>query len=64
MTREALRDALKQPSPCDGCQHAQRCRVQRLACDAFVLFAAGGSRERWQIAPRQPSAEKYRKAAA
>jgi hypothetical protein len=51
--------------PCHGCRHAARCRAERLACEAFVLFKRFGiSPERWACAPRQPSQEIYRRAHA
>ena len=46
-------------SPCDHCRFAPRCGDELLACDAFVIFAAGGSMARWQHAPRAPSAAKF-----
>lgn len=46
-------------APCDNCRHAERCRVELLACDAFALYAKGGSAARWQQAPRIPTAERF-----
>jgi hypothetical protein len=34
-------ELLDEPSPCDACRFAERCRDERLACDAFSMFAAG-----------------------
>lgn len=45
--------------PCAGCHLAQRCRDERLACDAFVTFASGASKARWLNAPRAPTAAKF-----
>ncbi len=51
--------------PCDGCRHAARCKVENLACEAFVLFKCfGTSPDRWAYAPRQPNAEIYERANA
>jgi hypothetical protein len=52
--------------PCDGCRHAARCRTEKLACEALVLFKrfGGGSPERFACAPRQPSMEIYARANA
>jgi hypothetical protein len=52
---DIVRAALAEPSPCDGCRHASECSQLAWACDAFVLFANGGSAQRWVVAPRQPS---------
>lgn len=57
--RASLREAKgPQAEPCDGCRQFERCRAERICCDAFALFARLGSdhsSERWRLAPRQPS---------
>lgn len=45
-------------APCDGCRHANRCRLERLACDAFAVYLSGESVTRWRNAPRLPSRER------
>ena len=50
---------LSGPSPCDQCKFARRCRVESLACDAFVSFASGAATARWQSAPRAPTAATF-----
>jgi hypothetical protein len=51
--------ALNTPAPCDACRHAERCKAERLACDAFAVFLAGGSEVRWRFAPRAPTRARY-----
>lgn len=51
-------DALLGPAPCDDCRHADRCRAERLACDAFAVYLSGASPARWRKAPRLPSRER------
>lgn len=38
---------LARPTPCDGCELFERCKVKRLACNAFVAFVHRGGRA-WQ----------------
>jgi hypothetical protein len=52
-------DLLDEPSPCDACRFAERCRDEHLACDAFAIFAAGSPRSRWSGAPRVPTHERW-----
>lgn len=47
------------PAPCDGCRFAPRCRAERLACEAFAMYAACESQKRWSVAPRAPKASRY-----
>jgi hypothetical protein len=54
-------DVLAEPSPCDGCPLRARCRVERLACSAFVEFVNG---RRWEDAEREPTAALYEVAMA
>lgn len=56
MTQEAL---LAEPMPCAGCKFARRCGDEALACDAFITFASGASKARWENAPRAPTSEKF-----
>jgi hypothetical protein len=44
--------------PCDLCPLRARCRIERLACEAFEVYLAHGGR-RWRSAAREPSAEIY-----
>jgi hypothetical protein len=46
-------------APCDECRHAARCKADRLACDAFAVYLAGGSEVRWRFAPRAPTRARY-----
>jgi hypothetical protein len=46
-------------APCDGCGGATMCGLRRLACAAFVEFAAGVPPSRWKLAPRSASREIY-----
>jgi len=49
-----------EPCPCDGCRFAERCKAERLACDAFATFMAGGRPVRWAVAPpRVPTRARY-----
>jgi hypothetical protein len=49
-----------EPGPCDdGCRFRERCAADRLACEAFSMFAAGEGAPRWQAAPRAPSRGKF-----
>ena len=50
----ALRRA-RVPEPCRGCRFADRCRAERLACDAAAGWAVGLSELRWRAAPRAPT---------
>lgn len=52
-------EILDEPAPCDGCRFAERCRDERLACDAFVMFASGAARWRWAGAPKAPTRERW-----
>jgi hypothetical protein len=53
------------PAPCAGCRHEPRCALERLGCDALVLFKrVTTSPERLAIAPRQPTRELYERAHA
>ncbi len=47
------------PAPCDACQFAERCRSERLACEAFSLFTADASVVRWRAAPRTPTKARF-----
>jgi hypothetical protein len=47
------------PCPCEGCRLALRCDTEHLACVAFSLFMTGKSSDRWQVAPRVPTRERY-----
>jgi hypothetical protein len=51
--------ALNTAAPCDQCRHAARCKADRLACDAFAFYLAGGSEVRWKFAPRAPNGARY-----
>jgi hypothetical protein len=54
-------------SPCSGCSKSERCRADRLACAALVLFRhspSAATTERLAAAPRQPSRELYGRAMA
>jgi hypothetical protein len=46
-------------SPCDGCRNFERCKSERICCEAFVLFDTlkdgQHTAERWRLAPRFPS---------
>lgn len=44
------------PAPCDDCELAERCAARLLACESFRRYSR---LERWQAAPREPSAELY-----
>jgi hypothetical protein len=46
-------------APCDACRHAARCKADRLVCDAFAVYLAGGSEVRWKFAPRAPTRARY-----
>ena len=46
---------LVKPSPCDQCRFGPRCVAERLACDAYRMFAVGLAATRWQSAPRAPT---------
>ncbi len=45
------------PSPCDDCRLRARCAVEMLACDSFRLYV---ELRRWETAPREPNAERFR----
>jgi hypothetical protein len=49
-------------SPCEGCRHAQRCKLETIACQAFILHKRGEGPTRWALAPRQPSRELFEQA--
>ncbi len=53
-----VRALLAEPALCDGCPHAPRCAAG-MACEQFRAFSTGLSATRWQVAPRQPSADIY-----
>lgn len=50
---------LLEPSPCESCRLARRCGAERLACEAFGMFAAGEGAPRWQAAPRAPTRARW-----
>jgi len=57
------RESVPAITPCDNCRHAQRCKSQALACQAFVLFKrCSPSPQRWSQAPRLPSSDLYDRA--
>jgi hypothetical protein len=47
--------------PCAGCSKAAQCAAKELACAAFALFADGAGAKRYALAPRQPTAERYKR---
>ncbi len=49
------------PGPCPECPKASRCAAGGFACEQFALFTRFGGDKRWRVAPRQPSAEIYRR---
>lgn len=51
-------EVLLGPAPCDNCRYADRCRLERLPCDAFAVYLSGASENRWRNAPRLPSRER------
>jgi hypothetical protein len=55
----------KPPAPCIACRNQSRCRTEKLACDALVIYLrVSGAPERWALAPRNPSAAIYERAHA
>jgi hypothetical protein len=58
-TRHSARVVLE-PCPCDGCRLAERCKVERLACDAFAMVMAGKLPARWAVAPPVPTRARYK----
>jgi hypothetical protein len=62
-SRKGRRDAAPAITPCDNCKHSQRCRLEALACQAYVLFKrCSPSPKRWSQAPRLPSSDLYDRA--
>jgi len=53
MTGVAQLDVILGPCPCDGCRHAVRCAIERLACARFSAYVHGVSAVRWSRAPRR-----------
>jgi hypothetical protein len=60
-SHDAARGLLEilEPSPCDHCRLAERCRTRHLACRAFALFTAGASHLVWNEVNRSPTRERY-----
>jgi hypothetical protein len=50
---------MAEPIPCDECHFAMRCARQRLACEAWSMYAAGESEPRWRQAPRAPTRARW-----
>jgi hypothetical protein len=48
-----------EPAPCDRCWHVERCKAERLACQAFSMFMAGENPMRWGVVNRTPTRERY-----
>lgn len=44
--------------PCVGCELAPRCKAERLACGAFLVFVGQGG-NRYRHRARNPDAETY-----
>jgi hypothetical protein len=47
------------PGPCGECPKHDRCGYEKLACEAFAMFAHGHPPERYRLAPRAPSRAKF-----
>lgn len=56
---DLVRAIVVEPAPCSGCQFAERCRDERLACDAFALYSQSAQQSRWCNAPRAPTPARF-----
>lgn len=57
--RLANNRGILEPPPCDACWHADRCKVEQLACKTFSIFMAEESNIRWSVVNRMPTRERY-----
>jgi hypothetical protein len=48
-----------EPTPCDDCSFAARCRENKLACDRLSLYVKDVSPVRWRLAPRVPTRARF-----
>jgi hypothetical protein len=47
------------PAPCDECRFRDRCGLELLACESYVLFVRESGPTRWGLAPRAPNRARY-----
>ena len=52
-------DHSMEAGPCRGCEHAERCGLMSLACEAFGSFVVAGGSDRWKLKPRRPSRAEF-----